>query len=93
MKPEQVEGHRAAHCDQFGQCESRTYASVMERVSNEGVPFRQANRQPQVGQKSVEDLCDEKQDDDEIAEAHGGAITLENRAPGPGCRAELTLPL
>jgi two-component system nitrogen regulation sensor histidine kinase NtrY len=29
----------------------------------------------------------------QIAEAHGGAITLENRAPGPGCRAELTLPL
>ena len=25
----------------------------------------------------------------QIAEAHGGAITLENRVPGPGCRAEL----
>ena len=29
----------------------------------------------------------------QIAEAHGGALTLENRTPGPGCRAELTLPL
>ncbi len=29
----------------------------------------------------------------QIAEAHGGAITLENRVPGPGCRAELILPL
>ena len=29
----------------------------------------------------------------QIAEAHGGTITLENRVPGPGCRAELTLPL
>jgi two-component system nitrogen regulation sensor histidine kinase NtrY len=29
----------------------------------------------------------------QIAEAHGGTLTLENRAPGPGCRAELTLPL
>ena len=29
----------------------------------------------------------------QIAEAHGGGITLENRTPGPGCRAELTLPL
>jgi nitrogen fixation/metabolism regulation signal transduction histidine kinase len=29
----------------------------------------------------------------QIAEAHGGALTLENRKPGPGCRAELTLPL
>lgn len=29
----------------------------------------------------------------QIAEAHGGTVTLENRAPGPGCRAELVLPL
>ena len=29
----------------------------------------------------------------QIAEAHGGTLTLENRLPGPGCRAELTLPL
>jgi len=29
----------------------------------------------------------------QIAEAHGGTLTLENRSPGPGCRAELTLPL
>ena len=29
----------------------------------------------------------------QIAEAHGGTLTLENRTPGPGCRAELTLPL
>jgi two-component system nitrogen regulation sensor histidine kinase NtrY len=28
----------------------------------------------------------------QIAEAHGGVITLENRRPGPGCRAELRLP-
>jgi nitrogen fixation/metabolism regulation signal transduction histidine kinase len=28
----------------------------------------------------------------QIAEAHGGSITLENRAPGPGCRATLRLP-
>jgi PAS domain S-box-containing protein len=28
----------------------------------------------------------------QIAEAHGGAITLENRVPGPGCRATLRLP-
>jgi signal transduction histidine kinase len=29
----------------------------------------------------------------QIAEAHGGSLTLENRRPDPGCRAELTLPL
>ncbi len=29
----------------------------------------------------------------QIAEAHGGALTLENRADGPGCRARLRLPL
>jgi two-component system, NtrC family, nitrogen regulation sensor histidine kinase NtrY len=28
----------------------------------------------------------------QIAEAHGGSLSLENRAPGPGCRAILTLP-
>jgi PAS domain S-box-containing protein len=29
----------------------------------------------------------------QIAEAHGGALTLENRSDGPGCRALLRLPL
>jgi nitrogen fixation/metabolism regulation signal transduction histidine kinase len=29
----------------------------------------------------------------QIAEAHGGQLTLGNRRPGPGCRALLTLPL
>jgi signal transduction histidine kinase len=29
----------------------------------------------------------------QIAEAHGGSLTLENRAAGPGCRARLKLPL
>jgi two-component system, NtrC family, nitrogen regulation sensor histidine kinase NtrY len=29
----------------------------------------------------------------QIAEAHGGTLTLENRTPGPGCRALLLLPL
>jgi two-component system, NtrC family, nitrogen regulation sensor histidine kinase NtrY len=29
----------------------------------------------------------------QIAEAHGGTVTLDNRRPGPGCRAELVLPL
>ena len=29
----------------------------------------------------------------QIAEAHGGTLTLENRTPLPGCRATLTLPL
>jgi len=29
----------------------------------------------------------------QIAEAHGGSLTLENRIPGPGCRARLLLPL
>ena len=29
----------------------------------------------------------------QIAEAHGGTVTLDNRVPGPGCRAELVLPL
>jgi signal transduction histidine kinase len=28
-----------------------------------------------------------------IAEAHGGSLVLENRKPGPGCRARLRLPL
>ena len=29
----------------------------------------------------------------QIAEAHGGAVTLVNRTPEPGCRAELVLPM
>lgn len=29
----------------------------------------------------------------QIAEAHGGRLTLENRRPGPGCEAKLRLPL
>jgi nitrogen fixation/metabolism regulation signal transduction histidine kinase len=29
----------------------------------------------------------------QIAEAHGGTLTLENRQPGPGCEAVLRLPL
>ncbi len=29
----------------------------------------------------------------QIAEAHGGGLTLENRQPGPGCVARLSLPL
>jgi nitrogen fixation/metabolism regulation signal transduction histidine kinase len=29
----------------------------------------------------------------QIAEAHGGVLTLENRAPGPGCEARLRLPI
>jgi PAS domain S-box-containing protein len=29
----------------------------------------------------------------QIAEAHGGTISLENRLPGPGCRATLRLPI
>ncbi|HYS78827.1 MAG TPA: ATP-binding protein [Candidatus Dormibacteraeota bacterium] len=29
----------------------------------------------------------------QIAEAHGGTLTLENRETGPGCRARLRLPL
>ena len=29
----------------------------------------------------------------QIAEAHGGTIQLKNRAPGPGCRAVITLPV
>ena len=29
----------------------------------------------------------------QIAEAHGGVLALENRRPGPGCRAILRLPL
>ena len=29
----------------------------------------------------------------QIAEAHGGSVTLDNREPGPGCRAELVLPI
>jgi two-component system, NtrC family, nitrogen regulation sensor histidine kinase NtrY len=29
----------------------------------------------------------------QIAEAHGGTLTLENRTPPPGCRATLVLPL
>ena len=28
----------------------------------------------------------------QIAEAHGGSLTLENRIPGPGCEAKLRLP-
>jgi two-component system, NtrC family, nitrogen regulation sensor histidine kinase NtrY len=28
----------------------------------------------------------------QIAEAHGGSLTLENRHPGPGCQAKLRLP-
>lgn len=28
----------------------------------------------------------------QIAEAHGGSLTLENRQPGPGCRVRLRLP-
>jgi signal transduction histidine kinase len=28
----------------------------------------------------------------QIAEAHGGSLTIENRQPGPGCRARLRLP-
>ena len=29
----------------------------------------------------------------QIAEAHGGSLTVQNRAPGPGCEARLRLPL
>jgi signal transduction histidine kinase len=29
----------------------------------------------------------------QIAEAHGGTLSLQNRQPGPGCRARLRLPL
>ena len=29
----------------------------------------------------------------QIAEAHGGALTLEDRKPGPGCQARLILPM
>jgi nitrogen fixation/metabolism regulation signal transduction histidine kinase len=29
----------------------------------------------------------------QIAEAHGGTLDLENREPGPGCRAKLMLPV
>jgi PAS domain S-box-containing protein len=29
----------------------------------------------------------------QIAEAHGGSLRLENRSPGPGCRAALFLPV
>jgi len=29
----------------------------------------------------------------QIAEAHGGTLTLENRNDGPGCRAHLRLPI
>jgi nitrogen fixation/metabolism regulation signal transduction histidine kinase len=29
----------------------------------------------------------------QIAEAHGGSVTLKNRTPGPGCRAVITLPV
>ena len=28
-----------------------------------------------------------------VAEAHGGRLLLENRQPGPGCLARLSLPL
>jgi two-component system nitrogen regulation sensor histidine kinase NtrY len=29
----------------------------------------------------------------QIAEAHGGTLTLQNAAEGPGCEAQLVLPL
>jgi len=29
----------------------------------------------------------------QIAEAHGGTFTLQNAVDGPGCEAQLTLPL
>ena len=29
----------------------------------------------------------------QIAEAHSGSISVANRRPGPGCRAQLRLPL
>jgi signal transduction histidine kinase len=29
----------------------------------------------------------------EIAEAHGGTLSLANRTPGPGCEARLTMPV
>ena len=29
----------------------------------------------------------------QIAEAHGGSLTLENREDGPGCRASLRIPI
>jgi signal transduction histidine kinase len=29
----------------------------------------------------------------QIAEAHGGSLTVQNRKPGPGCEARLRLPL
>jgi signal transduction histidine kinase len=29
----------------------------------------------------------------QIAEAHGGTLTLRNRTDGPGCEARLVLPL
>ena len=29
----------------------------------------------------------------QIAEAHGGTLTLENRGDGPGCRALLRIPI
>ena len=29
----------------------------------------------------------------QIAEAHGGSLTLANRRPGPGCEAKLRLPV
>lgn len=29
----------------------------------------------------------------QIAEAHGGTVTLQNRVPGPGCRAVISLPI
>jgi two-component system, NtrC family, nitrogen regulation sensor histidine kinase NtrY len=29
----------------------------------------------------------------QIAEAHGGSLTLQNRSPGPGCEARVRLPL
>ena len=28
----------------------------------------------------------------QIADAHGGSVTVENRTDGPGCEARLTLP-
>jgi two-component system nitrogen regulation sensor histidine kinase NtrY len=29
----------------------------------------------------------------QIAEAHGGTVSLENRGDGPGCEARLRLPI
>jgi signal transduction histidine kinase len=29
----------------------------------------------------------------QIAEGHGGTVTLESRTPGPGCEARVRVPL